>query len=314
VVTSLVRNPGTYTPDELLTGVALDLLVGDPHWLPHPVRAIGWWAARLENRLRVLFAGRLAGAFFWLLVVGPVTGVVWFSVAWLPRPWISIYWIYSFLAIRSLDRETTRAIQALATGNLTEARQAVAMVVGRDTADLDEPEVLRAAVETLAENLSDGVVAPLFYLALGGPAAMAAYKTINTLDNLVGYKDDRYRDFGWFAARADDWANFIPARLTALFISLCALLPRLRFRNSVFIAWRDANSQPSPNSGWPEAAMAGALGVRLGGVNRYQGRESIKAFLGDVLEPLSLDVYRKARVVLYGVAGISVALTWSFCR
>lgn len=302
------------TSDELLAGVALDLLVGDPHWLPHPVRAIGWWAAQLEPRVRVLFAGRLAGAFFWLLVVGPVAGFVWLSVLWLPRPWISIYWIFSFLAIRSLDLETTRAVQALASGNLNGARQAVSMVVGRDTAELDEIGILRAATETVAENLSDGVVAPLFYLALGGPAAMAAYKAVNTLDSLVGYKNDRYRDFGWFSARADDWANLIPARLTALFISLCALLPRLRSRNSIFIAWRDGRSQPSPNSGWPEAAMAGALGVRLGGVNRYQGRETVKAFLGDVLEPLSLAVYRRARVVLYGVAGVSVALTWSICR
>jgi adenosylcobinamide-phosphate synthase len=314
VVQGVVKIPGAATPDELLAGVALDLLVGDPHWLPHPIRAMGWWAASLESRLRALFAGRLAGAFFWLLVVGPAAGVVWLSVTWLPRPWISIYWIYSFLAIRSLDLETTRAVHALAAGNLDGARKAVSMVVGRDTAELDEAGILRAATETLAENLSDGVVAPLFYLALGGPAAMAAYKAINTLDNLVGYKNDRYRDFGWFSARADDWANFIPARLTALLISLCALLTRLRFRHSIVIAWRDARSQPSPNSGWPEAAMAGALGVRLGGVNRYQGRESVKAFLGDAIEPLSLAAYRKARVLLYGVAGVSVALTWSICR
>lgn len=305
---------GPCTPDELLAGVALDLMVGDPHWLPHPVRAIGWWAAHMEKMLRVQFAGRFAGALFWFLVVGPFTGFVWLSVAWLPRPWISIYWIYTLLAIRSLDRETTRAVHALASGNLNRAREAVSMVVGRDTAKLDQAGVLRAATETLAENLSDGVVAPLFYLALGGPAAMAAYKAVNTLDNLVGYKNDRYRNFGWFSARADDWANFIPARLTAVLISLCALLPRLRFRNSVLIAWRDARSQPSPNSGWPEAAMAGALGVRLGGVNHYKGRESVKAFLGDFIEPLSLAVYRRARVVLYGVAGLSVALTWSICR
>jgi adenosylcobinamide-phosphate synthase len=188
------------------------------------------------------------------------------------------------------------------------------MVVGRDTAQLDDAGILRAAVETLAENLSDAVVAPLMYLALGGPVAMAAYKAVNTLDSMVGYKDQPNRDFGWFSARADDWANLIPARLTAALISICALLPRLRFCDSMRIAWRDAGSQPSPNSGWPEAAMAGALGIRLGGVSRYQGRESSKAFLGDAIEPLSFAAYRKARCVLYGVASLAVALTWSLCR
>ena len=295
---------------ELLTGVALDLLIGDPHWLPHPVRAIGWWASQLEPRLRTIFTGRLAGAIFWLFVVGPVAGLVWLSVKWLPSPWISIYWIYSFLAIRSLDREATRAVQAFASGDLDGARQAIGRVVGRDTTALDEAGILRAAVETIAENLADAVVAPLFYLALAGPAAMAAYKAVNTLDSMVGYKSERYRDFGWFSARADDWANWIPARLTAVLISICGL----RFRDSMRIALRDAGSQPSPNSGWPEAAMAGTLGVQLGGVSHYQGSESVKAFLGDPIEPLSIAVYRKARFVLYGVAGIATALTWSVCQ
>ena len=296
---------------ELLAGVGLDLALGDPQWLPHPVRAIGWWAARLERALKGMAPRRFAGVLFWILTVTPSAAFVWGSIALLPRPWISIYWIYSLLAIRSLDHETSRAVHRLAEGDLMGASEAIGRVVGRDTGHLDEAGVLRAATETLAENLSDAVVAPLLYLALGGPVAMAAYKAVNTLDSMVGYKNELYREFGWFSARADDWANWIPARLTAVFIWICAMCPGLRLRGSVEAALRDAARQPSPNSGWPEAAMAGALGVQLGGVNSYRGRESVKAFLGDAVAPLSVGVFGKARGVLYGVAGIAVVLCWS---
>lgn len=298
---------------ELLAGVAMDLALGDPRWLPHPVRAIGWWASRMEEILNGFAARRLAGAVFWLLVVAPVAALVWATVA-LATHWISIYWIYSFLAIRSLDQETSKAIQFLQEGNLSGAREAISMVVGRDTAQLNAAGIVRAAIETLAENLADAIVAPLFYLALGGPMLMAAYKAVNTLDSMVGYKNERYKEFGWFSARADDWANLIPARLTALLIWICALAPGLRFRQSIQITFRDAGKQPSPNSGWPQAAMAGALGVQLGGVNYYQGRESIKGLMGDATQPLSFAIYRNARVMLYAVAALAVILTWSTCQ
>ena len=301
------------TAPELIAGVALDLALGDPRWLPHPVRAIGWWASRMEALLNGFAARRLAGAVFWLVVVAPVAALVWATVA-LTTHWISIYWIYSFLAIRSLDQETWQAIHLLQEGNLNGARGAISMVVGRDTAQLNDAGIVRAAIETLAENLADAIVAPLFYLAIGGPMLMAAYKAVNTLDSMVGYKNERYHDFGWFSARADDWANLIPARLTAVLIWICALAPGLRFKQSIHITFRDAGKQPSPNSGWPEAAMAGALGVQLGGVNYYQGRESIKEFLGDSIQPLSLEVYRNARVMLYAVSALAVILTWSTCR
>ena len=303
----------SFTAPELLAGVALDLALGDPPWLPHPVRAIGWWASKVETMLNGLAARRLAGALLWLLVVAPVAVLVWATMA-LTTHWISIYWIYSFLAIRSLDQETSRAVHMLQNGNLTGARQAISMVVGRDTAHLSDFGIVRAAIETLAENLADAIVAPLFYLALGGPMLMAAYKAVNTLDSMVGYKNERYREFGWFSARADDWANLVPARLTALLIWICALAPGLRFEHAIRITFRDAAKQPSPNSGWPEAAMAGALGVQLGGVNYYQGRESIKQFLGDSIEPLSFDLYGKTRVILYAVALLAVAITWSTIR
>lgn len=297
-----------FSETELLAGVALDLALGDPRWMPHPVRAIGWWISKLETGLNRGASRRVAGVFLWLLVVAPVAAAAWLT------PWLSVYWIYSLLAIRSLDQETSRAVTLLAEGDLDGARTAVGMVVGRDTDSLDDVGVLRAATETLAENLSDAIVAPLFFLALGGPCAMAAYKAVNTLDSMVGYKNERYGDFGWFSARVDDWANLIPARLTAVLIWLCALGPGLHFGSSIRVSFRDAAKQPSPNSGWPEAAMAGALGVQLGGVNFYQGRERVKATIGDAQEPLSFRAYRKARVVLFLVSGLAVALTWSCSR
>jgi adenosylcobinamide-phosphate synthase len=293
---------------ELGIAVTLDLLIGDPRGWPHPVRGLGWIAARLEVPLRGILPARGAGVLFWFLIVGIAAAVVWMMVTKLGAV-AGVYWTYALLAIRSLDHETAHAAAALARGDLEAARAAIAMVVGRDTADLDEAGVLRAAIETMAENLSDAVVAPLFYWALGGPALMAAYKAVNTLDSMVGYKNERYREFGWWSARADDWANWIPARLTAVLIALAAwLLPGLRAAEAWRIAWRDGGSQPSPNSGWPEAAAAGALGVQLGGLNFYQGVASRKARLGDPARPLDLAAYRDCRHLHYAVSLLAAVL------
>ena len=304
-----------YAPTELAIGLALDLSLGDPSWLPHPIRALGWWCMRAESLWRrVPVSPRAAGVFFWCCVVLPAAALVHATLQFLPRPWIAIYWIYSLLAIRSLDHETNRAVEALARQDLPAARHWISRVVGRDTADLDEPGVLRAAIETVAENLCDAVVAPLFYLALAGPAGMAAYKAINTLDSMVGYRNERYRDFGWFSARVDDWANWIPARLSAALVWTSALLPGFSPSQAVRITFRDAARQPSPNSGWPEAAVAGALGVQLGGVNYYRSVASTKEFLGDPLQPLTVAAFRRTRVLLYASSTLMALLVWSVAR
>lgn len=290
------------TPWELLIGVALDLAIGDPHWLPHPVRAVGWLAGvseRLYRKARLPM--RVAGLLFWITVVGLSTLAVWLTL-----PWCNIYWIYALLACRDLDVEAGRVVSALQRGDQAEARHQLSWIVGRDTATLGETEILRATVETVAENLSDGVIAPLFYLAIGGPAAMAAYKVINTLDSMVGYRNDRYREFGMVSARMDDVANFIPARLTALLIWIAALLPGFNAARSLRITIRDGNSQPSPNAGYPEAAVAGALGVQLGGLNFYKGVPSRKPSLGDAIVPLRCEVYRQVRVLLYASEALFV--------
>ena len=281
-------------------GVGLDLAFGDPRWMPHPVRAIGWLIARQDEWLP---RTKLGGVLLWFVTVGAAGAVVAGTLQLAPL--LSIYWIYSLVAIRDLDRHAAAVIGALP--DLPAARERLALIVGRDTAHLGESEIVRATVETVAENLTDGIVAPLFYLALGGPVWMAAYKAVNTLDSMVGYRDDRYRDFGWFSARADDWANWIPARLTAALIWVICLWPGFGLARSIRVSVRDGASQPSPNAGFPEAAVAGALGVQLGGTNTYRGVSNKKAHLGDPVRPLEASLFPRLRIILYGVALIATA-------
>ena len=298
------------TPVELLGGVALDFAVGDPRWLPHPVVGIGILAAATEKVLRsselpLVVAGCLA----WLAVVLLSGSLVYASIVLLPAPWIQVYWIFSLLAVRSLDEHAMAVISCLKAGDVSAARHAVSMIVGRDTAGLDQQEITRAVFETVAESLNDGVIAPLFWLGVAGPVGMVVYKAVNTMDSMFGYKSERYLQFGWAAARMDDLANLIPARLTAgLIWIIAAVTSGLSARNSFRITLRDANTQPSPNSGYPEAAVAGALGVQFGGVNFYRGVRSEKHFLGDMLRPLEANHYGLLRVILYGSATLFALL------
>ncbi len=288
------------TSFQLLAGVALDLLFADPRWLPHPVRGLGWIIGKWETAWRsVPVPPKWAGAAFALSTVALAAGLVQASAWWLPQPGVNIYWIFSLAALRGLDLEAASVIGRLRAGDLPGARSRLAMIVGRDTTTLNEPEIVRAAIETVAENLSDAVVAPLFYLALGGPAAMAAYKAVNTLDSMVGYRNERYREFGWASARLDDAANFLPARLSAGLVWLAALVTANDAARSVRVTLRDAHRQPSPNSGYPEAAVAGALGIRLGGLNSYAGVSSRKEFLGDPIHPLDPRAFAGTRRLLY---------------
>lgn len=192
--------------------------------------------------------------------------------------------------------------------HLEDARSALAKIVGRDTKSLDEPEVMRGVIETVAENTSDGFIAPLFYLAIAGVPAAFAYKVINTLDSMIGYTNDRYFYFGWAAARLDDIANYLPARLTAALVAVAAFILRLDWRKSLRIVRRDARLQPSPNSGFPEAAYAGALRIRLGGLNFYEGRPSQKAYIGDPRRELTPDLYPEVRRLLYFTSALAVAV------
>jgi adenosylcobinamide-phosphate synthase len=212
------------------------------------------------------------------------------------------------LAARSLHRQSKQVATALETGNLQRAQEALSHIVGRDTAELSEEQVWRAAVETVAENSSDGVVAPLFYLMLGGPLAALAYKAVNTLDSMVGYKNERYLNFGWAAARLDDLLNWLPARLTGLLICCSAPLAGLSGTDACRIIKRDGRNHSSPNAGIPEAAAAGALGVQLGGSSSYSGQLVSKPTIGDPLRALDARAWRGSIRLMYAAELLLVGL------
>ena len=294
---------------QILIAIVLDQLLGDPRWLPHPVRIIGAVCTGLEKITRAVLPPFAAGICTVLLVLALTGAATWGMIAGanLLYPWLgtaaSIVILYTTIAPRDLVRHSTEVYTSLRDGNLPEARQRVSMIVGRDTANLDEAGVARAAVESVAESMVDGVTAPLFFALLGGPLAAMLYKAINTMDSMFGYKNDRYLKFGWAAARLDDLANFVPARLTSLMIPAAAFPLRLDPKRSLLILLRDRFAHASPNSGHSEAAVAGALGVQLGGPNSYFGTVVEKPAIGDAIRPLEpRDILRANRLMLLASA------------
>ncbi len=315
------------TPTILILAFLLDLLIGDPRWLPHPVRLIGSAISVLERFLRRFVSSpageRAAGVVLVLAIVPPVYlltgGLVHFldrvseQVSLVAGTAALVVLAATTIATRGLLRSAGHVIAAVREGNRETARYHVSMIVGRDTRELSEKGVLRATIETLAENLSDGVVAPLLYLAVGGLPLAMAYKAINTLDSMVGYKNERYRFFGWAAARLDDGANVLPARISGLIIVASVFFYTLArdaknaaaaARRSFVVMVRDGRKHPSPNSGVPEAAMAGALDVRLGGPSSYGGVVCEKPYIGDAGER---DYLAASRTALRLVAISSIA-------
>jgi adenosylcobinamide-phosphate synthase len=294
------------TMTALALGAILDLLFGDPRWLPHPIRGIGMLIQYLERVLRRIPFEKAAGCVLVIGVLSIVVSLVVLTVSW-GGMLVGSYWIFTCIAVNSLYRESNIVITALRSGDIESARTLVSRLVGRDTQGLSEQEVTRAVFETVAENMSDAIVAPLFYLAIFGVPGMVGYKAVNTMDSMVGYKNELYIRFGWAAARLDDVVNYIPARITAALIVLSAAILRLRWRSAIHVVLRDAHLQPSPNAGYPEAALAGALGVQLGGVNYYFGRPVRKPFLGDSLEELQWARFSDVRLLLVLVSAFSYA-------
>lgn len=280
----------------------LDLAIGDPPWLPHPVRIMGAAVARLERILRAALpkrAEKAAGVVLVVMIVLPAALLAlqvqhWLLLANAGIPLVIsraalIYLLGTTIALRELAASAGAVINAVKDGVIDLARARLGMIVGRDTADLSEEGVLRASIESLAENLSDGVIAPVFYLAIGGLPLAIAYKAINTLDSMVGYKNERYLRFGWAAARLDDLANYLPARISGFMIAAASFVifrSRSAPHASLKTMLRDGRNHTSPNSGMPEAAMAGALGVELGGPSTYGGVLVNKPTIGD---PVSSD-------------------------
>lgn len=315
----------TFTPAlrlfALLAGFCLDLLFGDPYWFPHLIRLIGALIALLEKVLRALFPksanGELiAGLFLVLLTIAIPAGTVFALLQlcagislWL-RFALETFLCYQLLATRALRDESMKVYSALKSGTIEEARKAVSMIVGRDTERLDVTGVTKAAVETVAENASDGVIAPLIYLALGGAVLGVVYKSVNTMDSMVGYKNDKYLYFGRCAAKLDDLLNFIPARVAGLLMCTVAGVSGLDANNAFRIFARDRLNHSSPNSAHTEAACAGALGVQLAGGSFYFGNFVEKPTIGEPLRPVEIEDIARANRLLYATAFIALLL---FC-
>ena len=300
----------------LLFGILLlDLCFGDPRGWPHPIVWIGRLISRLETWLRGDVKNlRAAGTILVLLVmaISGFTALFVLTLATTLSAWLAglvTLWIgWNCLALRSLHRESALVVQALTRDDLNEARQALSMIVGRETAHLDEEGVLKACLETVAENASDGVIAPLFYMILGGPILALLYKAVNTLDSMVGYKNEKYLELGWASARLDDLLNYIPARLSGLLIITVAFPLGLNGGAAWRIMLRDAGKHASPNAGWPEAAAAGALEVQLGGPANYFGHQIEKSTIGDAVQKLTVGHYHQMVRLLYGTTLLAAVI------
>lgn len=300
-----------------------DWIVGDPERWPHPVRLVGRLISGGEKltrrvagsdpaRLRragpvlalavVIITMTAAGLILWIAAV--IWSGLWFLAA--------LYLVYSALCLRDLYRQTWRVEEALAGGSIQEARRLLSLVVGRDTDQLDEAGIRRAVVETLAENFSDGLVAPMLYLALGGPVLAWGYKAVNTLDSMIGYKNERYLDLGRFAALMDDAANYVPARLAAILLIASARVRGYDWRGAADIWRRDGHLHSSPNSGQPEAAMAGALGVWLGGPGSYGGVVSEKPVINAGASESGAEAVKGAEKIVVGGAVMMLILVVLF--
>ncbi len=290
----------------LVLAYGADLLIGDPRWFPHPVRAMGLaihWGERILRRV-IPWEG-LAGVVLVVTVVGASYG----SASWLIRvigrssaTWgfvASVVLLFTCLSTKDLAVESRQVLQALEANDLHRARKRVSLIVGRDTRHLDTHAVVRATVETIAESTLDGILSPLFYFVLGGVPLAVGYKALNTLDSMIGHRSARYIRFGRAAAKLDTAANWIPARLSAALFAAAAWICRYRSGDAWRCAWRDGYGGPVPNAGIPEAAMAGALGVRLGGVNEYEGRVVEMPYMGEPRRALEPQRIREAIHLMY---------------
>ena len=301
----------------------LDLLMGDPSWFPHPVRGIGYIVSLSERIWRRIFPEnekwkqRIAGFFAWssvLLVVGGIGFGLLCIINPIARIAVSVYIIYSSMAVKDLMRHALRVFNALEEGDLLEARRRAGYMVSRNTAELEEKEIVRAVVESVAENTSDSITAPLFYAGIFGPLGALVYRTVNTMDAMYGYKNERYRDFGFWAAKSDDVINLLPARLCGLLYGVAAFFLGDRSGNSFRILLRDAKNHESPNGGFPEAAVAGALRIRLGGPSRYFGKLVAKPYIGDEKKELERGDIKKVVNLMLVAASISLLFSlmlWS---
>ena len=308
-----------YHAAALAAGFILDLLFGDPKWMYHPVIFIGKTISFLEKNIRKILprtpSGELMGGIVLVLLTliasGGIPCIILYA-AGLIHPAIQwaagAFMCYQLLAVKCLRDESMKVYDALKTGTIEDGRHAVSMIVGRDTQALDEKGVVKAAVETVAENFSDGVLAPMLYMLIGGPVLMFVYKGINTMDSMVGYKNDRFLYFGRCAAKLDDAANFIPSRIAGIMLILAAYIGPFSGKEARRIFLRDRRKHASPNSAQTESAAAGALQIQLAGNAYYFGKLHEKQFIGDSIREIEVDDIKRMNNLMYIASTLSAVI------
>lgn len=300
-------------------GYFADLIFGDPYWMPHPIRLIGKLIEWTENTIRK-FAKKdtplKIGGVVLLVAVVSVSFAVPFAILKIAKgisPYLGLaleaLMVYQILATRCLDVETAKVRRKLEENDLQGARHAISMLVSRDTEKMEREDIIKAAVETMTENIVDGIISPMFYIAIGGAPLGFAFKAVNTLDSMVGYKNEKYMNLGWASAKFDDLANYIPARITAGLVIAASFVLKLDYKNAVKILARDKRNHSSPNSPLSEAPAAGALRIQLGGKAWYFGEMSIKPTMGDPLEVPEVSHIRKSSYLMYMTSFIGLLLS-----
>lgn len=303
----------------LVMGYILDLIFGDPYWMPHPVRFIGNLISILEKVIRRFMPktkrGEYIGGIILTVMVVSISMVIPLVIILMAKSintylalTVETFMCYQILATKSLKVESMKVYDELAKNDLPSARKAVSMIVGRDTKDLTFSGVAKAAVETVAENTSDGIIAPMIFIAIGGAPMGFFYKAINTMDSMVGYKNEKYMNFGRFAAKLDDVVNYLPARISAYEMILSSFFLRYDYKNAFKIYKRDRYNHASPNSAQTESVCAGALDVQLAGNAYYFGKLYEKPTIGDNIREINYDDIKKANRLLYCTSFISIVI------
>lgn len=289
-------------------GYIIDLIIGDPYSFPHPVIYIGKLIKVVENNIRKIFKDekhlKLAGFILWFITVG-LTYLVTYLIIRISKfsmitfLIVNSFIIYTTLATKCLKDEAVKIYNVLKSGDIKESRKQLSYIVGRDTSNLNEAEIIRATVETVAENTVDGIISPIFYVFIGGAPLAMAYKAVNTLDSMVGYKNDKYINLGFASAKIDDIANYIPARICVIFMTLASFVLRFDYKRCFKIAIRDRKNHKSPNCAYSEGAVARALGIQLGGTNIYFGKLVYKPTIGDKGRDIEIEDIKKTNKIMY---------------
>lgn len=298
-------------------GYVMDLIIGDPYSFPHPVRYIGKLIKTTENKIRKIAKTdkslKIGGFVLWFVTVGITYLVTYLTVklsSFVPGGFLiaNSILIYTTLATKCLKDEAVKIYKVLKSKDIEKSRIQLSYIVGRDTTSLDEGEIIRATVETVAENTVDGIIAPMFYAFIGGAPLAMAYKAINTLDSTVGYKNEKYMNLGFASAKIDDIANYIPARISVLLMTIGSLILGYDYKSCFKISIRDRKNHKSPNCAYPEGAVAGALGVQLGGTNIYFGKEVYKPTIGDKIRKVEIEDIVRTNKMMYATSITSIVI------